>query len=74
MFDLHSPWLRPLWLRVAITACVLLWATLEALNGAFGWAAIFAAAGLWCGYQFFAAWDPARIDAMERTVREEDER
>ncbi|ETX30735.1 hypothetical protein [Roseivivax isoporae] len=58
LFDLQSPRMRPLWLRIAITGLTLAWALVELSNGAIGWAILFGAAGLWCAWQFFVVWDP----------------
>lgn len=57
-FDLQVPFFRPLWRRVATAGLPLVWAAFELLTGSVGWALIFAAAGLYAGYQFFVAWDP----------------
>lgn len=53
MFDIRHPSLRPLWVRIAITAIALGWGTMELLNGESIWALVFILAGGWCGYQFF---------------------
>lgn len=63
MFDLQSPWLAPLWRRITITALALGWALVEIWHGATFWAAMFGAAGLWSGYQFFVAWNPELVAA-----------
>ena len=52
-FDVRSPFFVPVWRRVVVVALVLGWALLELSRGSPGWAAFFAAAGLWCGWQFF---------------------
>ena len=75
MFDLQTPFLKPLWRRVAITVVTLLWALVEIAGGNVGWAVLFGAAGLWCGYQFFVVWDPETVDARaaaQRPSRRED--
>lgn len=59
MFDLQHPFFRPLWIRIVVVAICLGWAGLELATGNPGWALLFAAAGVWCIYQFFVIWkDP----------------
>ena len=58
MFDLQVPFFIPLWRRILTVALALGWAAFETLNGAPTWGAVFAAAGLYCAYQFFVVWDP----------------
>lgn len=58
----QSPVLQPVWLRAAITVVCLGWALLELRNGAFFWAILFGAAGIYLAYQFFVVWDPADPD------------
>lgn len=58
MFDLQVPFFFPLWRRIVTVALTLGWAAFEAFNGAPAWGAVFAAAGLFCAYQFFVVWDP----------------
>jgi len=65
MFDLQSPLLRPLWLRVLISTLALGWAGVELATGSVGWAIIFGAAGAWCVWQFFVVWDPSKFDRDE---------
>ncbi len=67
MFDLQSPRLAPLWRRIAITALALGWVLVELSIGAPGWAALFGAASLWCGYQFFVIWNPETLAARAAT-------
>ncbi|SDF27578.1 hypothetical protein SAMN04488105_11618 [Salipiger thiooxidans] len=72
MFDLQSPWLAPLWRRIAITVVAIGWALVELSSGAHFWAALFGAAGLWCAYQFFVVWD-AEIVAARAAKQNETE-
>ncbi|MEJ1993417.1 MAG: hypothetical protein P8X50_17485 [Maritimibacter sp.] len=58
MFDLQNPFFRPLWIRVTTVAVSLGWACVEILTGSPGWAAAFAVAGLYAGYEFFLNWHP----------------
>ncbi|MCO6381563.1 MAG: hypothetical protein JXQ91_05575 [Vannielia sp.] len=63
MFDLQHPFFRQLWRRIAVTAIAFAWAGVEYASGAPAWAALFAAAGAWCVYQFFVIWtDPPEDD------------
>jgi len=57
-FKIQSPHFRPLWIRSMIVGFTLAWAGFEAWNGNLIWAAVFGAAGLYCLYQFFIAFDP----------------
>ena len=50
ILDPADPFYRPLWRRVAIVGVCLGWAAFEGWRGAFGWAAIAAALGLYAGY------------------------
>jgi hypothetical protein len=56
-FDVRSEFFRPLWRRIVATAICLGWAVVEYLNGATGWALLFAVAGLALGWQFFLAFN-----------------
>lgn len=62
MFDLQQPFFRPLWIRVIIVVVALGWAAVEGLVGSPGWAVLFAAAGLYAGYEFFLNWHPKDDD------------
>lgn len=57
-FDLQKPFYRPLWLRIAIVALCLGWAAVEFANAAPLWGMLFAAIGVYAGYQFFVVFDP----------------
>ena len=72
--DLQVPFFKPLWRRVFAVAVTLGWATFELANGAPGWALLFGAAGAWCAWQFFLAWDPAKVDALEAAQSAKDKR
>ena len=61
-FDLHSPWLRPLWRRVAVTVTCLGWAATEASRGHVEWAMGFAVAGAYLVWALFIAWNPGALD------------
>ena len=57
-FDVHTPFFRPLWRRVAVTAVCIVWAAVELATGAVMWAMLFGAASAWLAWQFFVAFDP----------------
>lgn len=58
MFDLRHPFFNPLWRRVLTVAVALGWAVVELVGGNPGWAALFAAAGFWAGYNLLVGWTP----------------
>lgn len=58
-FNVAHPFLRPAWRRALAVAATLGWTAIEALNGAWFWAVLFGAAGLWLLYSYFIAFDPA---------------
>ena len=62
IFDLQHPFFGPLWRRALVTAIAFGWAGVELASGAPGWALLFAAAGAWCGYQFFVVWTDPQDD------------
>ena len=57
-FDVQTPFFRPLWRRVAVTAVCIAWAAVELATGAVVWAMLFGAASAWLAWQFFVAFDP----------------
>ncbi|MCY4452678.1 MAG: hypothetical protein OXC01_12075 [Immundisolibacterales bacterium] len=59
LFDVQTPFFRPLWRRVAVTVVCLAWAAMEVSTGAVFWAILFGAAGLYLAWQFFVVFDPA---------------
>ena len=52
-FDLQQPFFLPIWRRVATFGVATAWAVFELVSGSPGWAALFGALALYCGYQFF---------------------
>lgn len=62
MFDLQVPFFFPVWRRVVTTGVTLGWAAFEFLTGSPGWALLFGAAGAYCFYSFFIAWNPQLDD------------
>jgi hypothetical protein len=57
-FNLQRPFFRPLFPRVATFAIAAGWALFEFGTGSPGWAVMFGAIAVWCGYQFFIIFDP----------------
>ena len=60
LFDVQTPFFRPLWRRVAVTAVCLVWTAIEIATGAVFWAILFGAAGLYLAWQLFVVFDPPR--------------
>lgn len=58
LFNIRTPFFAPRGRRVVITTAVLGWAVFELVTGSPGWAVLFGAAGAWCYYEFFVAFDP----------------
>ena len=56
--DVQTPFFRPLWRRVLVTALCLGWAVIELASGAVFWAILFGAAGIHLAWQFFMVFDP----------------
>ncbi|KAJ57193.1 hypothetical protein ACMU_01490 [Actibacterium mucosum KCTC 23349] len=55
MFDTSHPWLRPLWVRVAIVASCAGWTLFEFMRGSPFWGMLFLAAGAVAFHGFFLA-------------------
>lgn len=55
--DLDHPMLRPLWRRLALVALCLGWAGLEIARGAYLWAGLFGAMGLWAAWELLIAYE-----------------
>lgn len=53
LVDPNAPFFRPIWVRVLCVIAPLIWAGVELSNGALFWAILFAAAGVYLGYQLF---------------------
>ncbi|WP_409455658.1 hypothetical protein [Paracoccus sp. (in: a-proteobacteria)] len=53
MIDPENPFFNRLWVRLLCVVLPLIWAVVEYSNGAVGWAALFAAAGLYLLYALF---------------------
>lgn len=62
---LRSPFFRPLWRRVLTVVACLGWAVFELAGGAVFWAILFGALGLYAGYEFLVAYDPANYEEKE---------
>ena len=65
LFNVRNPMFRPLWIRLLIVGLTLGWTLMELVNGNHVWAAIFAAAGAWCAWEFFVVFDPANYRKRE---------
>jgi len=67
LFEVRTPFFRPMWRRVVATALCLGWALVELLSGALFWAALFGAAGVVLFFQFFIAFDkgPRQVEAQQ---------
>ena len=57
-FDVQSPFFRPLWRRVLVTALTLAWAGVEVARGATFWAMLFGGAGIYLAWAFFIDFKP----------------
>lgn len=66
LIDTEHPFFRPLWRRIAVTALCLGWATFELVSDSPGWAALFGAIGLYCGWKFLVNYQPRADDADPR--------
>lgn len=53
LIDPNHPFFRPLWVRVLTVALPLAWAGFEASSGAYAWAVMFGAAGLYALWALF---------------------
>lgn len=65
LFDLRHPFFLPLWRRAVTVAVAGGWAVFELSVGNTGWAMLFGAAALWCGYEFFVVFDPENYKDRE---------
>lgn len=57
-FNLRHPFFRPLLPRIVTIGLAAGWALFEFMTGSPGWAVMFGAVAVWCGYQFFIVFDP----------------
>ena len=64
LIDVQHPFFIPVWRRVALVSVCLGWAIYEFSTGAPFWGFLFGAAGLYCGWQFFAVFNP-KPDQLE---------
>lgn len=53
LVDPNAPFFRPLWVRVLCVLFPLVWAGVELANNSSLWAILFAAAGLYLGFELF---------------------
>ena len=61
MFNFHTPFFRPLWVRLLVVAICIGWGIFELLGNSIGFAMIFLAAGIYAAYGMFIAFDPDQI-------------
>lgn len=66
LIDVQIPFFIPLWRRVAVVILCLGWAVVELVAGSPFWAVLFGALGVYCGWQFFFAFDPKPDDRKTR--------
>ncbi len=80
ILDPTHPSFKPLWVRILCTVLPLAWAGVEYSNGATGWAMIFAATGLYAGYELLFMYDhtmkkaEAKAEAERARIAAEAER
>ena len=67
LFDVQTPFFRPLWRRIAATAVCLAWAAVELATGGMMWAMLFGAAGIYLAWQFFVVFRPPPDNGEDRT-------
>lgn len=62
LFDVQTPFFRPLWRRIAVTAVCFAWTAVEIATGAVFWAILFGAASIYLAWQFFVVFRPPPDD------------
>ena len=62
LFDVQTPFFRPLWRRIVVTAVCFVWAAVEIASEGVMWAILFGAAGLYLAWQFFVVFRPVPDD------------
>lgn len=62
-FDVRTPFMKPLWRRIAFAGFTLGWGTLEMISGSAGFGLLFLAAGVFLVHQFFIGFKPEEWDA-----------
>lgn len=63
MFDLDHPFFLPVWRRYAVVGLCLLWTLVELSRGAYVWAMLFGAAGLYCAKGLLLDFDEEAVRA-----------
>lgn len=53
LVDPNTPFFKPLWVRIVCVALPLAWAGVEISQNSPFWAILFAAAGIYLGYELF---------------------
>ena len=80
ILDPTHPFFKPLWRRILCVVVPLAWAGVEYSNAATGWALIFAACGLYAGYELLFMYDhtmkkaEAKAEAERARIAAEAER
>ncbi|MEN3791393.1 hypothetical protein [Fulvimarina sp. MAC3] len=72
MFDTSSPWLRPLWRRLLITAITLAWGIFEAVNGNTFWALVFLGSGAWLAWSLIMTYEPKTVPSNEKHAEKDE--
>ena len=67
LLDVRTPFFRPLWRRIAVTAACIAWAAVEFATGAVFWATLFGAASIYLAWQFFVDFRPPPDNGDDRT-------
>ena len=67
MLDASHPSFRPLWVRIVVTLVACGWAAFEASDGAYVWALLFGAAGVWCIYALLLTYKDPEDNAEEQS-------
>lgn len=68
LFEVRSPFFRPMWRRVVATVVCLGWAAFELYNGSVLWAALFGAGGAILFWQFFVTFEDGPALAAEKDL------
>lgn len=74
LFEVRTPFFRPLWRRVVATAICLGWALFELASGSAFWAVLFGGAGAVLFFQFFIAFDkgPQQVEVEAEAENEKE--
>ena len=56
--DLHHPFFRPIWRRVAVMVFLVIWLAIEIVSGSFWWALLVGGIAIYAAHEFFLVFDP----------------